>query len=111
MTMTIVEPARLVTGGVDTHLDLHIAAALDELGAHPITAAIARYVPYSSSTRPMRGEGEESPSATTVPRRITNRVQRLGCSECSSSKTYKVPKEPGASWATVVKASTTRASR
>jgi len=31
--MTIVEPARLVTGGVDTHLDVHVAAALDELGA------------------------------------------------------------------------------
>ena len=30
--MTIVEPARLVTGGVDTHLDVHVAAALDGLG-------------------------------------------------------------------------------
>jgi transposase len=32
MTMTIVEPARTVTGGVDTHLDVHVAAALDPLG-------------------------------------------------------------------------------
>ena len=31
--MTIVEPTRAVTGGVDTHLDVHVAAALDELGA------------------------------------------------------------------------------
>jgi len=30
--MTIVEPARLVTGGVDTHLDVHVAAALSEIG-------------------------------------------------------------------------------
>lgn len=30
--MTIVEAARAVTGGVDTHLDLHVAAALDEVG-------------------------------------------------------------------------------
>ena len=30
--MTIVEAARGVTGGVDTHLDLHVAAALDPLG-------------------------------------------------------------------------------
>jgi hypothetical protein len=32
MTMTIVEPARTVTGGVDTHLDVHVAAALDPVG-------------------------------------------------------------------------------
>src|SRR5271163_4097683 len=32
MTMTIVEAARRVTGGVDTHLDVHGVAALDPLG-------------------------------------------------------------------------------
>ena len=32
MAMTIVEPVRTVTGGVDTHLDVHVAAALDPLG-------------------------------------------------------------------------------
>ncbi len=31
--MTIVEAAGGVTGGVDTHLDVHVAAALDPLGA------------------------------------------------------------------------------
>jgi len=31
--MTIVEAARGVTGGVDTHLDVHVAAALDPVGA------------------------------------------------------------------------------
>ena len=31
--MTIVEPTRAVTGGVDTHLDVHVAAALNDLGA------------------------------------------------------------------------------
>lgn len=30
--MTTLDPARLVTGGVDTHLELHVAAALDPLG-------------------------------------------------------------------------------
>jgi transposase len=30
--MTIVEAARPVTGGVDTHLDVHVAAALDHIG-------------------------------------------------------------------------------
>ena len=30
--MTIVDPARAVTGGVDTHLDLNVAAALDPIG-------------------------------------------------------------------------------
>jgi transposase len=33
MAMTIVEPARAVTGGVDTHLEFHVAAALDPVGA------------------------------------------------------------------------------
>jgi transposase len=32
MAMTIVEATRTVTGGVDTHLDLHVAAALDDIG-------------------------------------------------------------------------------
>jgi transposase len=32
MAMTIVESARLVTGGVDTHLDVHVAAAIDANG-------------------------------------------------------------------------------
>jgi transposase len=32
MAMTIVEADRAVTGGVDTHLDVHVAAALDPIG-------------------------------------------------------------------------------
>ena len=32
MAMTIVEAGRAVTGGVDTHLDVHVAAALDPVG-------------------------------------------------------------------------------
>ncbi len=30
--MTIVESTRPITGGVDTHLDVHVAAALDRSG-------------------------------------------------------------------------------
>ena len=30
--MTIVEQARAITGGVDTHADVHVAAALDPIG-------------------------------------------------------------------------------
>jgi transposase len=43
--MTIVEDARVITGGVDTHADTHVAAALDRLGGllgvreFPATAA------------------------------------------------------------------------
>jgi hypothetical protein len=33
MAMTIVEAALGITGGVDTHLDKHVAAALDPLGS------------------------------------------------------------------------------
>jgi transposase len=32
MTVTIVDEARPVTGGVDTHADTHVAAALDGIG-------------------------------------------------------------------------------
>jgi transposase len=45
MAMTIVENTRPVTGGVDTHLDRHVAAAVDDVGAllgvesFPATAA------------------------------------------------------------------------
>ena len=44
MAMTIVE-TRAITGGVDTHADVHVAAALDPLGGllgvreFPVTAA------------------------------------------------------------------------
>ena len=43
--MTIVEDARVITGGVDTHADLRVAAALDRIGGllgvqeFPATAA------------------------------------------------------------------------
>ena len=45
MAVTIVEDARAVTGGVDTHADVHVAAALDPIGGllgveeFPATAA------------------------------------------------------------------------
>jgi hypothetical protein len=32
MAMTIVDTTRLVTGGVDTHADVHVAAAIDGNG-------------------------------------------------------------------------------
>jgi hypothetical protein len=32
MTMTTLEAVRGITGGVDTHRDVHVAAALDPLG-------------------------------------------------------------------------------
>ncbi len=45
MTLTIVDQARAVTGGVDTHAGTHVAAALDRVGGllgvreFPVTAA------------------------------------------------------------------------
>ena len=45
--MTIVEDARVITGGVDTHADVHVAAALDPvgglLGVREFPAAAAGY--------------------------------------------------------------------
>jgi transposase len=47
MAMTIVEADRAVVGGVDTHRDVHVAAALDPLGGVPgvesFTASPAGY--------------------------------------------------------------------
>ena len=47
MAMTIVEAAPGITGGVDTHLDTHVAAALDPLGrligSEPFAADAAGY--------------------------------------------------------------------
>ena len=43
--MTTIEDARVITGGVDTHADMHVAAALDSIGGllgvqeFPATAA------------------------------------------------------------------------
>ena len=45
MALTIVEDTRVITGGVDTHADTHVAAALDPIGGllgveeFPATAA------------------------------------------------------------------------
>jgi len=48
MAMTIVEAAPGITGGVDTHLDTHVAAALDPLGrligSEPFPADAAGYM-------------------------------------------------------------------
>jgi hypothetical protein len=41
MTMTTVEATRTVTGGVDTHLEAHVAAALDPLGGFLGTKSFA----------------------------------------------------------------------
>ena len=35
MALTIVEDTRAITGGVDTHADMHVAAALDPIGGLP----------------------------------------------------------------------------
>ena len=46
--MTIVEASRIVTGGVDTHLEVHVAAALDPIGGLFGTAA---FRPRQRATR------------------------------------------------------------
>jgi transposase len=52
MAVTIVESTRPVTGGVDTHLDTHVAAALDAsggvLGVESFPATRAGYASLSS---------------------------------------------------------------
>jgi hypothetical protein len=52
MAMTIVEAALGITGGVDTHLDKHVAAALDPLGSSSGSSLLS---PLSSLHRPVKG--------------------------------------------------------
>lgn len=49
MAVTIVEAAPGITGGVDTHLDAHVAAALDPLGRLIGTES---FPPMPPATRP-----------------------------------------------------------
>jgi hypothetical protein len=63
MTVTIVDQARPVTGGVDTHADMHVAAALDGIGGllgvreFPATpAGYGQLALVSLAGRPFRGE-------------------------------------------------------
>ena len=50
--MTIVDPARPVTGGLDTHLDLNVAAALDPIGG---LLGVAEFATTSSGLRELLG--------------------------------------------------------
>ncbi len=55
--MTIVEADRAIIGGVDTHLDVHVAAALDPIGGllgveSFAASAAAAIAPCSSGSAP-----------------------------------------------------------
>ena len=70
MAMTIVESARVVTGGVDTHRDVHVAAALDHnggvLGVEFFTADRAGYralLDWLASHGPLERVGVEGTGA------------------------------------------------
>jgi len=83
--MTIVEPTRAVTGGVDTHLDVHVAAALDELGGLLGTESFATTpagylalwscsaITTGSCSRLMDEPGGESTQAAPGSKRLTRR--------------------------------------
>jgi transposase len=70
MAMTIVEGGRPVTGGIDTHLDVHVAAALDPigglLGVESFTANAAGYrklLAWMSAFGPVARVGVEGTGA------------------------------------------------
>jgi len=52
MALTIVEADRPVTGGVDTHLDVHVAAALDRIGG---VLGVESFATTSSGHRDLLG--------------------------------------------------------
>ena len=72
--MTVTNLARSITGGVDTHLDVHVAAALDERGA---LLGVESFATTEVATRSCLGR-----SATSAP------------SSWSASK-GRVPMAPG----------------
>ena len=71
MAMTIVEAPRGVTGGVDTHLDVHVAAALDPLGGLLGTEPFETAPPATRRCSP-----GSSPSATS-PRSASRARARM----------------------------------
>ena len=81
MAMTAVEDARAVTGGVDTHLEVHVAAALDTVGAR-LGCAVPRvprlgvgwvWLALSGVTFPSWG-----PAHTQAARSLAPFPERLG---------------------------------
>ena len=69
--MTIVESTRLITGGVDTHLDVHVAATVDAnggvLGVESFATTPAGYAELCSwlgESGPRRGWGWKGPART-----------------------------------------------
>ncbi len=69
--MTIVETTRPITGGVDTHLDVHVAAAVDAnggvLGVESFATTPAGYRELSlrgSTSALSRGWGSKAPAPT-----------------------------------------------
>src|SRR5580658_8115279 len=71
MAVTIVEETRTITGGVDTHADVHVAAALDPIGGllgvreFPATAAgYAGLLGWLGGSRPCASSGSRAPAVT-----------------------------------------------
>ena len=69
--MTIVESTRPVTGGVDTHLDVHVAAAVDAnggvLGVESFATTPAGYgelCSWLAASARRRGSGWKAPART-----------------------------------------------
>ena len=74
MTVTIVETraeTRAITGGVDTHADVHVAAALDPIGGllgvrefPATTAGYARLLDWLAGFGTVAWSGSRGPAAT-----------------------------------------------
>ena len=69
--MTIVEDTRAVTGGVDTHADMHVAAALDPVGGllgvaefPATTAGYGRLPGWLGGSGPSPWPGSKGPAVT-----------------------------------------------
>ena len=83
--MTIVEAARGITGGVDTHLDVHVAAALDPLGGLLGSYSFSRYRRGGpgAPTLTLLGAGPEAAGGTLDQKELVPSPRAIGC--CSDS--------------------------
>jgi len=105
--LTIVEE-RAITGGVDTHADVHVAAALDPIGGllgvqeFPATAAgYARLLGWLGGFEAIalvgiEGTGSRPPVPVTVPRKeLIHRLRRRRCELCDHGATVAVHQVAG----------------
>jgi hypothetical protein len=88
MAMTIVEDKRAITGGVDTHADVHVAAALDPIGG---LLGVQEFPATAPSLRCRRMRRSVSKVARTGASDILGLCQRIAGRSRAWSRSSETP--------------------